>query len=82
MPVADLIGGRLGNSLLLAGITTLLSVPLALMLGITAAMWRGSLYDRTVNLSRRSLISVPEFLVATLAVLLFAVHLQWLPALS
>ncbi len=82
MPVADLISGRLANSLKLAGVTTLFAVPIALSLGIGAAMWRGSIFDRLVSVLTISVISVPEFMVATLAVLIFAVWLGWLPALS
>lgn len=82
VPVATLISGRLTNTLKLAGLTTLVSVPLALTLGITAAMWRRSLYDRIVTVATIGIISVPEFVVATSAVLLFAVYLKWLPALS
>lgn len=81
-PVAQLIGGRLVNSLKLAGATALFAVPIALTLGITAAMWRGALYDRIVSVATIGVISVPEFMVATAGVLLFAVHLKWLPALS
>jgi peptide/nickel transport system permease protein len=81
-PVAALIGSRLGNSLLLAGITALVAVPVALLLGITAAVTRGSLFDRIIGAGTIIAVSVPEFLVASAAVLLFAVHLQWLPALS
>lgn len=81
-PVAELIGGRLVNSLKLAGATALFSVPIALTLGVTAAMWRGTLYDRIVSVLTIGVISVPEFMVATSAVLVFAVHLKWLPALS
>lgn len=82
MPVADLIGGRLMNTLQLAAVTAIFSVPVALFLGITTAMYQGSVYDRAVNFLVIGVISVPEFLVATLAVLVFAVWLQWLPALS
>lgn len=82
VPVQQLIGSRLSNSLLLAGMTALFSVPLALGLGIGAAVWRGSWFDRGVSAAAVALVSVPEFLVATLAVLVFAVHLHWLPALS
>lgn len=82
MPVAELIGRRLVATLELAAITTLVSVPLALLLGITSAMLRGSYYDRIVTIVSIGVISVPEFMVATLAVLLFAVYLRWLPALS
>jgi peptide/nickel transport system permease protein len=82
LPVTSLIGSRLPNSLLLAALTATFSVPLALTLGITAAVKRGSLYDRIAGLVTVGVVSVPEFLVATLAVLLFAVKLHWLPALS
>lgn len=82
LPVADLIGKRLPNSLMLAGLTAAISVPLALMLGITAAMRQGSRYDRIASITTISIVSVPEFLIATIAVLVFAVSLRWLPALS
>jgi peptide/nickel transport system permease protein len=82
MPVATLIGSRLGNSLLLAGITAAVAVPIALLLGIAAAVTRGSLLDRIVGTGTILVVSVPEFLVASAAVLVFAVHLKWVPALS
>jgi len=82
MAVAELIDGRLKNSLKLAGVTTAVSVPLSLTLGIAAAMWRNSPFDRAVSIATISVISVPEFMVATLSVLIFAVWLDWLPALS
>lgn len=81
-PVAELIGSRLPNSLLLAAITAAVSVPLALVLGILSAVWRGSWFDRVASVGAVAVVSVPEFLVATLAVLVFAVYLRWLPALS
>lgn len=82
MPVAQLIGGRLANTLRLAAVTAVIAVPLALSLGITCAMYRGSLYDRMISAFVIGVISVPEFMIATLAVLIFAVWLKWLPALS
>ncbi|WP_413204927.1 ABC transporter permease [Rhodospirillum sp. A1_3_36] len=82
MAITDLIGPRLSNSLKLAGATTLFSVPVALTLGILSAMLRGSLFDRFVTICSIGIISVPEFMVATTAVLVFAVYLHWLPALS
>ncbi|OWV82162.1 ABC transporter permease [Rhizobium sp. R634] len=82
MPISQLIGGRFANTMKLAGVTALFSVPIALTLGITAAMLRGSIYDRAVTILTIGVISVPEFMVATSAVLIFAVYLKWLPALS
>ncbi|MEO8060864.1 MAG: ABC transporter permease [Burkholderiales bacterium] len=81
-PVTELIASRLPNSLLLAAVTALFSVPIALTLGISAAVWRGSWLDRVASTGAVAVVSVPEFLVATLAVLVFAVQLHWLPALS
>lgn len=82
LPVADLVASRLPNSLLLAAVTALFSVPIALSLGIASAVWRGSWFDRAASTAAVAVVSVPEFLVATLAVLVFAVKLRWLPALS
>ena len=82
LPVADLIAPRLAKSLQLAGLTALVSVPVALALGIVAAVWRGSPIDRFISVATIGVLSVPGFLVATMAVLIFAVRLHWLPALS
>jgi peptide/nickel transport system permease protein len=80
--VAQMIGPRLGNSLLLAALTAAIAVPASLLLGITAAVWRGSVYDRATAVFSIAAISVPDFLIATVAVIVFAVQLQWFPALS
>ncbi|SPJ32538.1 ABC transporter permease [Kushneria phyllosphaerae] len=82
MAVSQLMNDRLPNSLLLAAITTAISVPVALLMGLVAAMRRGGNVDRVLNIVTLSMVAVPEFLVATIAVLIFAVHLGWLPALS
>ncbi len=82
MAIVDLIGGRLANTMKLAAVTALFSIPIALTLGITAAIMRGTIYDRIVTTITITVISVPEFMVATSAVLIFAVYLKWLPALA
>lgn len=82
LSVNELLASRLPMSLMLAGVTALVSVPIALTLGIVSAMKRGSLIDRGLNMVTLSLVAVPEFLVATIAVLIFAVELRWLSALS
>ncbi len=81
-PVTGLIGGRLRNTVVLAAVTTVVSVPLSLSLGIAAAILRDRPFDRAISFLSIALVSVPEFFVATLAMLLFAVKLRWLPALS
>src|SRR5690349_15313704 len=61
MPVSEAIGSRLRHSLLLAGLTALISVPVALGLGILAAVYRGTWFDRSVSLGAVAVVSVPEF---------------------
>lgn len=80
-PITELIGARLGSSATLAAVTAMISVPLALVIGIASAMWRGSAMDRTLNAVTMTTVAIPEFLIATLAVLIFAVKLHWVPAL-
>ncbi|WP_416262049.1 ABC transporter permease [Gibbsiella quercinecans] len=82
LPVAQLVAQRIPATFQLAGITTLVSVPLALLIGISAAMKRGSLFDRALMVGTMSVVAVPEFLVATIAVLIFAVKLKWVSAMS
>ncbi|TVT79817.1 ABC transporter permease [Pseudomonas sp. H3(2019)] len=82
MPVSDLMAGRVPNTLMLAAATALVSVPVALILGIGSAMGRGGRIDSFLSFVTLAMVAVPEFLVATLAVLIFAVNLGWLSALS
>ncbi|WP_321853928.1 MULTISPECIES: ABC transporter permease [Paraburkholderia] len=82
MPVAQLIESRLPKSWQLTWITALVSVPVAVTGGIVAAVKRDSWIDRLISLGTLSLIATPEFLIATVAVLVLAVKLHWLSALS
>jgi len=82
MPVSEVISSRLPNSLLLAALTALVAVPVALSIGIGSAMNRGGRIDRALNIFTLSMVAVPEFLVATLAVLVFSVKLRWLPSIA
>ncbi len=80
--VADLVAPRLMNTLFLASMTAIVAVPLALFLGITAALYRNSLYDRTVNAGTLTTISLPEFFVAYLLILFLGSLYQVFPSLA
>lgn len=82
VPVRSLVASRLPNTLMLALVTAGIAVPIALALGVAAALWRGSVFDRAMSMATVAVVSVPEFLVATVAVIVFAVKLHWLPALA
>ena len=77
-----LIEPRLANTLFLASMTALVAVPLALILGITAALYRNSFYDRIVNATTLTTISFPEFFVGYILILVFATYFKLLPSLA
>ncbi|MGH7211055.1 MAG: ABC transporter permease, partial [Acetobacteraceae bacterium] len=81
-PIAGLIDFRLLNTLFLASTAAVVAVPLAVGLGILAAIRRDGILDRTVNLLSLSAISVPDFFIGYILILVFAVRLGWLPSLS
>lgn len=79
-PVLAVLGPRLLNTIELAGIAFLLSVSIALPLGIWAASRPHSHADYAINLFCFAGISIPAFWLALLLITLFAVMLGWLPA--
>jgi peptide/nickel transport system permease protein len=80
--VMELIGPRLWNTLFLASMTAIIAVPLALILGITAALYRNSFYDRAVNATTLTTISFPEFFVAYILILVLATLWKVFPSLA
>ena len=74
--ISELIKTRAFNTFFLSGLAALIAVPLALILGVLAALYRNSLYDRMVNLFTLSSISFPEFFVAYILLIVFSVNLS------
>ncbi len=70
------------NTLFLAGVAALVAVPLSVGLGIIAAINEGKWQDRWSNIVSLATISVPEFFIAYILILVFAVKLRWFPSLS
>jgi len=80
--ISELIGGRLYNTLFLAAIAAAVAVPLALTLGVLAALHRNSIFDRLVNIVTLTSISFPEFFVAYILILFLSVNAGWFPSIS
>lgn len=80
--VLDTITPRLYNTLFLAGYAAAIAVPIAIILGITAAINEGKWIDRAANIVTLGAISVPEFFIAYILILVFATNLGWFPSLS
>lgn len=73
---------RLGNTMFLAGVSAIVFVPLSIALGIASAMWHDSRLDRFTNIAGLTVVSLPEFLIGYLLILVFAVQLELFPSLS
>ena len=71
-PIADLVPTRLGNTLFLAAYAAAIAVPLSLTLGILAALYRNSWFDRLANIATLTSISFPEFFVAYILIFFLA----------
>ena len=80
--ISELVGIRIANTLFLGGFAAAIAVPLALFLGILAALYRNTLFDRSINTFTLTTISFPEFFVAYILILFFAIKLGWFPGIS
>jgi peptide/nickel transport system permease protein len=80
--ISEFVGTRLSNTLFLGGLAAAIAVPLALLLGLLAALYRNSIYDRVVNLLTLTSISFPEFFVAYILILFLSVKAGIFPGIS
>jgi peptide/nickel transport system permease protein len=80
--VSSVIAAPLGYSALLAAVTFVVLVPLALLIGVFAATRAGRPVDHAISVGSLSVVSLPEFVTGSLLVAVFAGALQWLPGVS
>ena len=78
-PVSSYISDAFGPTLLLAGLTVALLVPVGVGLGVLAARFEGRFVDRLVSSVTLGVYAVPEFAFGVLLVTVFALRLDWLP---
>lgn len=78
-PVTEMLGTALGNSSRLALLAFVIVVPLSILGGVVAALKRGTLIDRSITVLGLSATVIPEFVSGIVAIVLFAVTLNWLP---
>lgn len=81
-PVAELIGWRFANTMFLAASAAVVAVPIALILGILAALYRNTLFDKAISIVTLSTISFPEFFVAYILIALLSVQIIIFPSIS
>ena len=81
-PIGATIGPRLENTLFLAAVAAVIAVPLAILLGLLAALYRDTAFDKAISTSTLAAISMPEFLIGYLLIYLLAVRIQIFPSLA
>jgi peptide/nickel transport system permease protein len=80
--VAQTIAPRFENTMFLAMVTASIAVPFSILLGILAALYRNTIFDRATNIFTLSSISSPEFFLAYILILFLAVLNPIFPSLS
>jgi peptide/nickel transport system permease protein len=78
-PALPIMLERLPNTLYLAGVTILVAIPLAALLGIVSALRPGSIIDRVSTVVGLAGVSIADFWLGLMLILFFAVNLGWLP---
>jgi peptide/nickel transport system permease protein len=76
------IAPRFANTMFLASYAAVVAVPIAVGLGILAAIRQGGVIDRLINVLSLMLISVPDYFLAYLLIIFIAVDLGWFPSLA
>ncbi|MEP3326213.1 MAG: ABC transporter permease [Nitratireductor sp.] len=79
-PVAEAVMERLPVTLSLAFVAFVITIPCGILLGVVAAVWRDTWVDSAVMIVALVGVSVPNFWIAILSVILFSVTLGWLPS--
>jgi peptide/nickel transport system permease protein len=76
-PIVEIVGPRLRNTLILAAAAAVAGVPLAILLGFLAGLRREKPFDIVVSTTALVAMTMPEFVVAALLILVFAIWLGW-----
>lgn len=80
--VSSLVMTPLRNTLILAGAAAILLVPLSLLLGVATAVRVGKPFDQVVGIITLATVSLPEFVVGSLLILVFFTSFELLPPIS
>ena len=80
--IAESIGNRLSNTLFLAFWAAIVSVPLAILLGLLAVRFKDRWPDKMISGATLASISIPEFLIGYVLMFYLGVQLRWFPSVA
>jgi len=78
-PIADVMGERIPATIELTIVALLFAIAISLPLGVLAALHKDSGWDRSAMAVSLLGVSIPNFLMGPLLILLFSMYLGWLP---
>ncbi len=81
-PIAEVIGSRLRNTFVLGMAAASVGIPIAIVLGVIAALKRDGAFDVTVSSVALFAMTLPDFVTATVLVFIFSIVLGWFPAVT
>ena len=81
-PVAELLWPRFWNTMALAAFAAIVSVPIAILLGLVTAVKRGGIFDRVINIVALAFVSLPEYFLGLLLILFLSIRFNLLPSLA
>lgn len=81
-PVAELLWPRFWNTMALAAFAAVVSVPIAILLGLVTAVKRGGIFDRVINIVALAFVSLPEYFLGLLLILFLSIRFNLLPSLA
>ncbi len=82
LDISESIGKRLGNTLFLACVAAIVSVPLAIFLGLLAVRFRNRWPDKLISAITLTTVSIPEFLIGYVVIYYISVKLGWFSSLA
>ncbi len=81
-PISEIIAPRFRNTVILGTSAALIGIPLAILLGVIAGIYRERFPDHIVSGIALLAMTIPEFVIATVLIFIFAINLQWFPAVT
>jgi peptide/nickel transport system permease protein len=80
--ITESIGKRLYNTVFLASVAAVISIPLAVLLGLVAVRFKNRWPDKLISATTLASMSLPEFFIGYLLILVFSVNLGWFPSVA
>ncbi|GAA6174669.1 ABC transporter permease [Sulfitobacter pacificus] len=80
--IAESLGSRLGNTLFLAFWAAVISVPLAIFLGLLAVRYKDRIPDKLISAVTLTTISIPEFMIGYVLIYWISIRLGWFSSVA